>query len=491
MKQIGNLLLAIFLFGLVSLRSEAAVYTSDGTATNVQYLHDHVAQGGDTIRVPAGTFTWTTGVTLIKNITLQGAGINQTIVKDGVQGTCLIRWNYSTLFNARPRLTGITFKDGGRTRGGSAPSGILHFDGSNTKGSYFRFDNCQFLDMAGTIVTQNVLGVFDHDTFVNSAKAHVVIYVYNKTWNGGEYADGSWSDTSHFGTDQFLFIENCTATNLENSVSALVDGYGGARFVVRHCVLTKKKVTVHGTESGGNRVRGGRAVEVYNNVFNGGSLGVHMVIEGRSGVVIAHHNTISGFWEPQFLLRCYRTFYPFQPWAGADGTSQWDVNDTAGPFYNGAASAVSQGTTVSVANANFTPNRWVGYSIKRTTNLQNLNTLNYATILSNNAHSITYTNNGGWGTRTLGFSAGDTFAIYKIVHALDQPGRSGGTFVTRNPPIRLRPNDQITEPCYSWSNGGVNFGTLDPVIREGVHYHNNTVLPGYVPYVYPHPLVTD
>jgi hypothetical protein len=37
---------------------EATVYYSDGSAANVQLLHDTLAQDGDTITVPTGTFTW-------------------------------------------------------------------------------------------------------------------------------------------------------------------------------------------------------------------------------------------------------------------------------------------------------------------------------------------------------------------------------------------------------------------------------------------------
>jgi len=60
-----------------------AVYNSDGTAASVQYLHDNLAHDGDTITLPAGMFTWTSGVHLTKGITLQGAGVGITIVKWG------------------------------------------------------------------------------------------------------------------------------------------------------------------------------------------------------------------------------------------------------------------------------------------------------------------------------------------------------------------------------------------------------------------------
>lgn len=55
----------------------ATVYHSDGSAASVQGLQNAVLNG-DTITLPAGTFTWTTGVTISKAITLQGAGVGQT-----------------------------------------------------------------------------------------------------------------------------------------------------------------------------------------------------------------------------------------------------------------------------------------------------------------------------------------------------------------------------------------------------------------------------
>jgi hypothetical protein len=63
------------------------VYNSDGTATSVQYLHDNFAQDGDTITLPAGTFTWSTPVTISKAIVIEGGGSGRIIgdTKSSVQ----------------------------------------------------------------------------------------------------------------------------------------------------------------------------------------------------------------------------------------------------------------------------------------------------------------------------------------------------------------------------------------------------------------------
>src|SRR5690348_10564688 len=47
-------------------------FTSDGSVTNIQSIHDTQAVNGDVIIVPTGTFTWSTTLTITKGITLQG-----------------------------------------------------------------------------------------------------------------------------------------------------------------------------------------------------------------------------------------------------------------------------------------------------------------------------------------------------------------------------------------------------------------------------------
>src|SRR5207249_10835354 len=70
-KTIGTL--TLILSGFSSPRCGATVYHSDGSAANVQALLN-AALDGDTITLPAGTFTWSTPVTISKAIKIQGEG---------------------------------------------------------------------------------------------------------------------------------------------------------------------------------------------------------------------------------------------------------------------------------------------------------------------------------------------------------------------------------------------------------------------------------
>ena len=115
MRRTGRILVVLLWGAWISctLRSEAADYYSDGSAANVQALHD-IASNGDRIILPAGTFTWPTSVTISKAITLQGNGIGSTIIRDAVQtpGFCL---RVNSPAGGVNRVTGIEFQDGGRT----------------------------------------------------------------------------------------------------------------------------------------------------------------------------------------------------------------------------------------------------------------------------------------------------------------------------------------------------------------------------------------
>ena len=164
MKLSGILLFILILSSFSGPRCAAAVWNSDGTPQNIQQIHDTQAQNGDTITIPPGTFTWSTGITITKAITLQGAGVGSTIIRDDVQSAQLILWSLAA--GLPSRITGIEFQDGGRINTANAPGGILHIDGSNTSGSTFRFGHCKWNNLNGPTVFDTVIGVIDHNTFV-------------------------------------------------------------------------------------------------------------------------------------------------------------------------------------------------------------------------------------------------------------------------------------------------------------------------------------
>src|SRR5436190_5073963 len=265
MRVSGILLSILILSGFCAPVCEATVYHSDGTAASVQSIHNAQAVPGDTIALPAGTFTWSTRVNITKAVVLQGAGVGSTIIKDAVQSGQLLEVTLAA--GNLTRITGIEFQDGGRTNRESA---ILRVVGSNTNGSKFRFDHCKWNNLNGASVFDTVIGVIDHNTFVMD-RTGLPINIYDSYWNGRTLGDGSWAALTGFGSSQFLFIEDNTFTHSDASLRGITDSYGGGRFVVRHNNIFNGLIANHGTESTG-RARGGRAMKVYENTFNGTDL---------------------------------------------------------------------------------------------------------------------------------------------------------------------------------------------------------------------------
>ena len=284
MNVSGKILLFILVFsGFSALRCGATVYHSDGSAASVQGLHNAVLNG-DTITLPAGTFTWRTRVNLTKAVTLRGAGVGATIIRDAVQSGNLISWTLAA--GRSSRLTGIEFQDGGRT---SYYTGVVTVTGSNTNGSQFRMDHCKWGEnVNGSPLFDTVIGVVDHNRFIRrTGEDGHCFWVFGSHWNGSGAGDGSWSAPTNFGSSQFLFFEDNTFTSTHPSyLISLCDAYDGARFVLRHNTITGFTFQNHGTESSGRR-RGTRATEFYNNYCDGKNLN-QFVGGSRSGSQVIH-----------------------------------------------------------------------------------------------------------------------------------------------------------------------------------------------------------
>ncbi|HET6887362.1 MAG TPA: hypothetical protein VFH87_05490, partial [Candidatus Udaeobacter sp.] len=275
----------------------------------------------------------------------------------------------------------------------------------------------------------------------------------------------------------------------------MTDGDAGARWVIRYNTLNGAyEVDNHGTESTG-RPRGCRAMDIYNNKFN--SDGSNRFLGGsRSGGVLFHDNSIKGYWGAlaAYGLNNFRSVHAYSPWGGADGTNPWDKNVTPAAF-SGTAAAASSGQSVTVSGANWTTNQFAGYTLRRTTTNSSLP---YTVINGNTSNRLDYVNNVIYGGETATtFAAGDGLEIRKVDIALDQPGAGAVSSLISGGWTPVVPSgwNQVVEPCYSWNNidekgNRINFGPNFPSIRKGVHFFDETPMPGYTPYTYPHPLVS-
>jgi hypothetical protein len=483
--------------------SLATVYNSDGSSTNVQYIHDTQAVNGDTITLPIGTFDWSSTLAISKDITIVGettvdpinrTANDRTIVRvfTGRNGNQpLVRLNGGVTQVCR--LSSITFRTG--------QTSVINQNGMiMLNGRLSRLDNCHLDDLAfenNYVASWWGGGVVDHNLFeYRSANNHgdSVFFAIpgNESWG-----DVPWTQSAQFGSGNFCFMEDNAVVNTSGfEFSGTIDGRQGGRWVVRHNHFYNVGTGSHGTEIG--RYRGERAGELYNNDFhwtfraNVGGI--------RSGSFITHDNTYDGA-QPQrgITLGAYRVFYTIPSYGGASGDNPWDVNDP-NLYEGGLARAGSNRTTIVDTSKNWTPNRWIGYTAKRVSDG------GIAIILSNTSNALTVYYHDGYGGGVT-WNAGDQYQIHKVLIALDQPCRGAGDLIIGdfNHPINARTGTaewprQALEPAYSWNDiytptgARVDIGLgigAGIILQEGRDYFNNRPMPGYTPFVYPHPLVTD
>jgi len=510
----------LILSGLFALRCGAAVYHSNGTAANIQQIHDTQAVDGDTITLPAGTFSWTSSPGITKAITLQGAttvtgagGPNPTvndatIVKDDVSRNSTIL-SVTISGNRVFRLTGITFAPGASQVNGST-DGAFHFSSPDLT-ARVRIDHCHFasLHQAKLIRNSKVYGVADHNAIEVTGNS----FPFNNEGaiaGSGENGNAAWADYPWFGTGKFFFIEDNTLVRQNTMANSLVDSFYGGRWVARHNYMVNMIPSGHGTESGAGR--GQRANEFYDNTIN-------MTVEWsgggqRSGTSLWHDNTFLGHNSDNgsacnlsnFRETPARGIQPSGTFTVADGTCPWDQNDTEGngtyveghpPFLFDSGSPTS-GTTISGSTGtftdstkNWTTNQWASYSIKNTNRSSECYLLG-SYIISNTSNSITYYYYPDRDVRQhLIFNSGDTYEIHRVLVMMDQCGRgrtldaiytqiTNGQAIPRNPRCGcpLWPRSQL-EPCYSWNNvytptnQVLGFGGGgQPTTKPGVDYFN-------------------
>lgn len=401
---------------------QAAVVSEPGTITieanscsqiDVQAAIDS-AEDGNIVLVPAGECTWTISVIIYeKEITLQGAGIGETIINDSVSGSNGALDIIGV--NGKPfRVTGFTF-DGSENN--------HHTLGIYGDSKNFRVDHSRFQNFGGrgVWIEGYTFGVIDHCDFEwGHSQAIYTELMHESDSVGGTF---SWTELPlGLGTANAIYVEDSTFKSNEpeeTGFATILDGAAGYRLVFRNNDVTNGYIMTHGRDIKNNR--GVYSLEIYNNTFL------------------------------------------------ADGKNHWRLM-----FIRGGTGVV-WGNTVTEANG--------GY-------------------VSNFAHLTNYCSccqficpdlGGGCSGIDPCNSAGCGFDLCTSYPCIDQVGRA---------------TNQELAPFYEWDNTFVG-GDGDLVVWEmcdtiGDHiqdvphdgelladYYNDTPMPGYVPYTYPHPLTDE
>jgi len=282
---IPRLVKSTFLLCLLGINAHAYtvsgnVYSTNGSQSDTQAAIN-AAVDGDVIQLPAGSFIWSTGVTVNIGVTIHGNGVSSTALTN--PGTSCSLFSVSC-DQVQTRITGIAFKG----------QYAISLTGSYTT-AQFRIDDCTF--SCGT--TQGILvqfggnapGLVDHCTFTGGSASEMI----HNLGLGGDYGAAGWLNNVSPGRPSAVYIENCTFSKdpLQDQYfwgTSAIQSYFGARTVVRHSVFNACQIDQHGTQG----AVGARWFEIYNNTFYtpaGMNQSNYITLRGGSGVVFNNVNT--------------------------------------------------------------------------------------------------------------------------------------------------------------------------------------------------------
>lgn len=493
-------------FLLILLASSFSCFATIRTSPSLSYNDVTNTVGlcsfGDTVILPVGTNWWSQTV-VISGITLQGQGTNSTVIQDETpvqdNGIALLVLDVT---NVLTRVCFIQFRQGVtnnvlNNQNNFGPN--LAVVGSKP---FWRIDDCQFNYLTGKnlVIEDSSYGVVDHNVFLVYGPDLTVV-----TYSDG-FGDGNWAQPEMLGTSNFVFVED-NSMIYSNNFGATDISQGG-RMCFRYNYVNGGYFETHGSESA-QRARSARTYEVYNNTFfwsNGQQYNdFYTAVDLRGGTGVVWGNNVIGYYAT-ITLQNYRSVEnnpEFAPWYGASGTNCFDnvtnvvAHLTNTPTLTGQYFGVNASTNVLYAPAQlFTPHQYVGYTVFDTNN--DLSGL----VQDNDQNTLYFAQLGG--AFQFHIESNDWYSVYLVYPALDQIGRGAGNNLgDLGVPTQLKWVNEASEPFYNWSNNlsimyerYYNFTNINIIsgfasITEGRDFSNAVPQPGYVPYTYPFPLVTQ
>jgi hypothetical protein len=337
-------------------------------ASDVQSALNSVAADGTTVVIPSGTCLWSSGVVYNQTYSTVVQGQSTTTGTCAPGGSCsatdstIIQDNINhnsgdpATFQAITapgksfRLTGITLQ-WASNNSSTSYNGLIRINGSSQA---VRIDHNHFyqLSLIHIIPGGWLYGVIDHNLFEFGNASEMGVKPEDPGWNGVSESgpgDASWADSSHFGSNRFMFIENNTFQMAAGSTNHgfAFDCIAGGRFVFRYNVVGYHVATqthgVSGSSSNGDNERPCRAHEEYGNTFtydtspNGSDTNTYFSFleDNEAGSGLFWNNTVTGFQtiEREDTVRTNNITYPQVPtpngwgYCGSPlGPSTWDGN---------------------------------------------------------------------------------------------------------------------------------------------------------------------
>jgi len=319
MKAIKLFLLPIMMCFIIYIfltdASAATIVAKSCSRSDVQAAVNNSSRG-DTVAVPAcSTTIWPEEVTITKAISIQGAGIDRTVIKAGFRagtgyssGKWLFRYVPSSPAsdqNVLFEITGFTFNEDSR-----AGSVIVRNDKDNTMPlRQVRIHHNKIINSYGVEETSNeyansitiegvVYGVIDNNTITGVPR------VGNFGSSYGTSGKIAWDDTTfEYGSANNMYWEDNTFTKdtilIEGNRQCMTYGDRGGRYVFRYNNIINNTTNgfyvwdMHGTQTNGSYAnRSTMGAELYGNYISN-TKSLMQVWGHRGGRLIALNNYVS------------------------------------------------------------------------------------------------------------------------------------------------------------------------------------------------------
>jgi len=492
-SRTGLIVLLLGFFVVTGLRAQGTYTAASCNQSDVNAVINgptHTAVNGDTIIVPAGSCTWTSGISITAGITIQGngtpnstassfgAGTTNTVIIDNAGSSTPLFAVTSITTGQMLRLSTLDLEPYSSSASLISPISLA---GTCTAGGCpnVRIDNIRLgVTTAWTttgwlIRTDNVFGVIDHCTEGTATASDFTDFSNSSYLGVGGYGDNSWVQPDTFGGANNIYMEN----NVLYTTQAITDceiaptggSLGGCRYVARFNQVTSNHgfgvFGNHGLETDG-RPQGGRQIEVYGNTASCISSSCNVLAGYRSGTGFVFGNTMSST-QGSSWFNCFASFAVYRTvftagggWGACGGSSPYDTNDGV-IYYSGTNSGSSGATTLTDTSKSWTTNQFIPtgapYSVYDVTQGW------WAEIASNTSNTLTI--KGGIPEQTNAFNNGDSYQILRATVCADQTGRGAGNYVSGTPPSPASPLSQALDPLYEWDDTanllglGVNVST--------------------------------
>lgn len=302
MKRLLIILIIILSYGT----AWGATYnTTDCEHATVQTEINKATTDGDIVVIKAGTCTWDTKVTFssANSVTIKGESKDTTIIlhANGVTTAIL---ELTTTAGKTVELSDLQIDATGNSS--STPAGSVSILGASK--NVLIHDNIFKWGTAGGGrfiwgLGYNA-GVIYNNTFTRTSAADNAT---TKQCIGFQSDSAAFDRDVLFGTaveDEAWYIEGNTFT-WDHSGDSCIDGYPGARYVIRYNTFSGKTgIGTHGLDSAARSVI---SVEAYKNSFTNAVMTTHRIYSSRGGTALVWGNEGSGTGTNISSLRSYRS----------------------------------------------------------------------------------------------------------------------------------------------------------------------------------------